>query len=72
MLVGHAIKNDLSALMLKHPHNLIRDTSRFKPLCVSKDDKGTGVSDLVPERWCLRNSIFIVYIISISVLDQES
>ncbi len=32
VLVGHAIKNDLDALLISHPRHLLRDTSRFKPL----------------------------------------
>lgn len=32
ILVGHALKNDLKALMLSHPRRDIRDTQRFKPL----------------------------------------
>ncbi|KAF2240061.1 Exonuclease, partial [Viridothelium virens] len=31
ILIGHALKNDLSALLLSHPHALIRDTSRYAP-----------------------------------------
>jgi len=31
VLVGHALKNDLSALMLTHPREDIRDTARYKP-----------------------------------------
>lgn len=32
ILVGHAIQNDLKALLLSHPKPLIRDTSTFQPL----------------------------------------
>eukprot|EP00884_Botryococcus_braunii_P004484 jgi/Botrbrau1/14036/Bobra.0011s0002.1 len=32
ILVGHAIQNDLKALLLSHPRKLIRDTARFPPL----------------------------------------
>ena len=32
ILVGHALKNDLSALMLDHPRSFIRDTATYKPL----------------------------------------
>lgn len=32
VLVGHAIQNDLKALLLSHPKPLIRDTSTFQPL----------------------------------------
>jgi RNA exonuclease 4 len=31
ILVGHALKNDLSALMISHPRHDIRDTARYKP-----------------------------------------
>eukprot|EP00984_Skeletonema_dohrnii_P014876 scaffold6347_cov124-Skeletonema_dohrnii-CCMP3373.AAC.4 len=31
ILVGHALKNDLSALMISHPRSEIRDTARYKP-----------------------------------------
>jgi RNA exonuclease 4 len=31
ILIGHAISNDLQALMLTHPRHLIRDTSIYKP-----------------------------------------
>lgn len=31
VLVGHALKNDLEALLLKHPSNMIRDTAKYKP-----------------------------------------
>ena len=32
ILVGHALKNDLNALMLNHPKADIRDTSKYRPL----------------------------------------
>lgn len=31
VLVGHAVRNDLDVLLLSHPKNDIRDTSRYKP-----------------------------------------
>lgn len=31
VLVGHALKNDLTALLLSHPKSKIRDTSRYQP-----------------------------------------
>ncbi|KAJ3196198.1 3'-5' exonuclease [Irineochytrium annulatum] len=31
ILVGHALRNDLTCLYLTHPKKLIRDTSRYKP-----------------------------------------
>ncbi len=33
ILVGHAVQNDLRALLLSHPRQLIRDTSTYKRLC---------------------------------------
>ncbi|XP_058464417.1 RNA exonuclease 4 [Malaya genurostris] len=32
VLVGHALKNDLFVLNLRHPRHMIRDTSRFNPI----------------------------------------
>ncbi|EIE23882.1 Exonuclease, partial [Coccomyxa subellipsoidea C-169] len=32
VVVGHAITNDLTALLLSHPRKSIRDTARFPPL----------------------------------------
>lgn len=31
ILVGHSLSNDLSALMLSHPRNMIRDTATYRP-----------------------------------------
>ena len=31
ILVGHALKNDLAALMISHPRHEIRDTAKYKP-----------------------------------------
>lgn len=33
IIVGHALQNDLSVLLLSHPKHLIRDTSKYKGLC---------------------------------------
>ncbi|XP_067648275.1 uncharacterized protein [Eurosta solidaginis] len=33
ILVGHAVRNDLAVLHIKHPYKNIRDTARYKPLC---------------------------------------
>ena len=33
VLVGHGLRNDLHALLLKHPRTAIRDTSTYAPLC---------------------------------------
>lgn len=32
ILVGHAIRNDLNALLIGHPRKLIRDTAKCPPL----------------------------------------
>jgi len=32
ILVGHALKNDLSVLMISHPRSETRDTAKYKPL----------------------------------------
>eukprot|EP00163_Fabomonas_tropica_P011449 TRINITY_DN2215_c0_g1_i4.p1 TRINITY_DN2215_c0_g1~~TRINITY_DN2215_c0_g1_i4.p1 ORF type:complete len:181 (-),score=43.63 TRINITY_DN2215_c0_g1_i4:67-609(-) len=32
IVVGHALKNDFSALMLSHPKRDVRDTAKYKPL----------------------------------------
>ncbi|XP_053689641.1 RNA exonuclease 4 [Sabethes cyaneus] len=32
ILVGHALKNDLLVLNLRHPKHMVRDTSRFNPI----------------------------------------
>uniref|UniRef100_A0A1Q3G1Y5 RNA exonuclease 4 n=1 Tax=Culex tarsalis TaxID=7177 RepID=A0A1Q3G1Y5_CULTA len=32
ILVGHALKNDLLVLNLRHPRNMTRDTSRYHPI----------------------------------------
>jgi RNA exonuclease 4 len=40
ILVGHALKNDLSVLMLSHPRSMIRDTATFKPYMRSKGPNG--------------------------------
>lgn len=39
-LVGHALKNDLSVLMLKHPRRMIRDTATYKPYMRPHGRKG--------------------------------
>ncbi|KAJ1821142.1 3'-5' exonuclease [Coemansia sp. RSA 2599] len=42
VLVGHAIKNDLGALMLRHPPSLIRDTAQYHEF--KKLNKGAPAS----------------------------
>lgn len=41
-VVGHALKNDFQVLLLKHPRSMMRDTARFKPLCVKRRDGSRG------------------------------
>ncbi|KAI9269090.1 ribonuclease H-like domain-containing protein [Phascolomyces articulosus] len=49
ILVGHAIQNDLSALMLSHPPLLIRDTSKFKKFRELAAGRTPGLKKLVKE-----------------------
>lgn len=46
VLVGHAIQNDLKALLLSHPRPLIRDTATFKPLRDLAQTKHPGLRKL--------------------------
>lgn len=46
VLVGHAIQNDLKALLLSHPRPQIRDTSTFKPLRELAGNKQPGLRTL--------------------------
>ncbi|KAI9475298.1 ribonuclease H-like domain-containing protein [Coemansia mojavensis] len=39
ILVGHALKNDLAALMLTHPPLLIRDTAKYPPFKEKKSSQ---------------------------------
>uniref|UniRef100_A0A182K3F0 RNA exonuclease 4 n=1 Tax=Anopheles christyi TaxID=43041 RepID=A0A182K3F0_9DIPT len=41
ILVGHALKNDLLVLNLRHPKYNIRDTSRFRPIAKKAGSFGT-------------------------------
>jgi RNA exonuclease 4 len=47
ILIGHAIKNDLSVLMLSHPRKDIRDTARYKPFM---RPSGTGGGKMRPRK----------------------
>ncbi len=49
ILVGHALKNDLHALMLDHPGKLLRDTSRYKPLKNPKTKKPQSLKNLAKQ-----------------------
>ncbi|KAI8889224.1 hypothetical protein K501DRAFT_171190 [Backusella circina FSU 941] len=49
ILVGHAVYNDLQALMLSHPTLLIRDTSRYKPFRKLSQGRTPGLKMLVKE-----------------------
>ncbi|CAO1617020.1 unnamed protein product [Parajaminaea phylloscopi] len=46
VLVGHAIQNDLKALLLSHPRPLVRDTATFKPLRDLAQTKYPGLKKL--------------------------
>ncbi|WFD44310.1 3'-5' exonuclease [Malassezia psittaci] len=46
VLVGHAIQNDLRALMLSHPRPMIRDTAEFQPLRDLVQQKHPGLRAL--------------------------
>lgn len=46
ILVGHALQNDLTVLLLSHPRQLIRDTSKYKGLC---PDRPRSLKKLVAE-----------------------
>lgn len=46
VLVGHAIQNDLKALLLSHPRPLVRDTATFKPLRDLAKTKHPGLRKL--------------------------
>jgi len=43
ILVGHAVHNDLSVLLLSHPSHLIRDTSKYKPFCPDRRPRSLKV-----------------------------
>ncbi|OCK83444.1 putative RNA exonuclease [Lepidopterella palustris CBS 459.81] len=49
ILIGHAIKHDLSALMLTHPKRDIRDTSRYPEFRKLAMGKTPGLKKLVDE-----------------------
>ena len=40
ILVGHALKNDLSALQIKHPWQQIRDTAKYEPFMKQRFEDG--------------------------------
>lgn len=46
VLVGHAVHNDLRALLLTHPQTMTRDTSNFRPLCEKTGKKQTSLREL--------------------------
>lgn len=49
ILVGHAVYNDLQALILSHPKLLIRDTSRYKPFRKLAKGRTPGLKMLAKE-----------------------
>jgi len=38
VVIGHALRNDLKALLLTHPRQLIRDTAMYLPFQACGDD----------------------------------
>ena len=46
ILVGHALDNDLKALMLKHPASLTRDTAYYKPFRVLNGNRTPSLKTL--------------------------
>jgi RNA exonuclease 4 len=54
MLVGHALKNDLHALGIRHPWQLTRDTAKYEPFMKLRFDDGVlwprKLRDLVTEK----------------------
>lgn len=40
ILVGHALKNDLSALQIKHPWQQVRDTAKYEPFMKQRFEDG--------------------------------
>jgi len=51
IVVGHALNNDFEALVLSHPHALIRDTSTFKPLRPPGREKKTPSLAFLSQHW---------------------
>jgi RNA exonuclease 4 len=47
--VGHALKNDLKVLMLKHPANMTRDTSKYLPFKKYAKGKHPALKTLAKE-----------------------
>lgn len=45
ILLGHALHNDLKALLLKHPRHLIRDTAGYKPMMKLRRPRGHNPSE---------------------------
>lgn len=57
IIVGHALKNDLSALEITHPWYLMRDTAKYEPFMKVRFDDGVlwprKLKDLAWEKLCL-------------------
>eukprot|EP00747_Dinoflagellata_sp_TGD_P208484 gnl/TRDRNA2_/TRDRNA2_81970_c0_seq1.p1 gnl/TRDRNA2_/TRDRNA2_81970_c0~~gnl/TRDRNA2_/TRDRNA2_81970_c0_seq1.p1 ORF type:complete len:373 (+),score=90.94 gnl/TRDRNA2_/TRDRNA2_81970_c0_seq1:60-1178(+) len=51
IVVGHALQHDFAALMLTHPHELIRDTAIYKPLRLPNQQKKTPSLKRLAEYW---------------------
>uniref|UniRef100_A0A182Q569 RNA exonuclease 4 n=1 Tax=Anopheles farauti TaxID=69004 RepID=A0A182Q569_9DIPT len=51
ILVGHALKNDLMVLNLRHPKYNIRDTARYKPIAKKARSFGTPSLKSIAQRF---------------------
>jgi RNA exonuclease 4 len=51
VVVGHALQNDFSALMLSHPHALIRDTALYRPLRLPGGEMKTPSLRNLAQHW---------------------
>ncbi|KAJ3159402.1 3'-5' exonuclease [Geranomyces michiganensis] len=49
IVVGHALKNDFSALLLQHPGKLVRDTSLYKPFRALAKGRAPALRKLAKE-----------------------
>jgi len=49
ILVGHALKNDLTVLLLDHPHKDIRDTAKYKPFQETAKSKRPALRKLAKQ-----------------------
>ncbi|KAI8588613.1 ribonuclease H-like domain-containing protein [Geranomyces variabilis] len=49
IVVGHALKNDFSALLLQHPGKLVRDTALYKPFRALAKGRAPALRKLAKE-----------------------